>query len=136
MSGAFAAEAHRASTVPSPPAPAIERFLPLSEEDKARSHQTGCNFVFGGVRTDYLQLIGDELMFRTGSGLHTCSIVNADAFLDEKHVAVCDGVSLRYRRTGRTTAYPASDSSTGPARLTIRQGRASRVVRGHWGVAC
>jgi hypothetical protein len=134
VSGAFAADAGRA---PNKPPPAVEPLSPLSEADTERSHQTGCNFVFGAADKDYIQLIADELMFRTGSGLQVCHITNADAFMETKGAAaVCDGVSLKLRSTGRTRQYPASDSSAGPARLTIGQGRASWVMRGHWSVAC
>ncbi|MFG1426211.1 hypothetical protein [Roseixanthobacter glucoisosaccharinicivorans] len=100
------------------------------------SKQSGCMFMFSVSPKDYVQLIDGELMFRTLSGLHVCHIANADAFMDARDAAVCDGISLKLRRTGRITHNPASDSSTGPAQLLIGQGGISRTLRGTWGVAC
>ncbi|OZA90831.1 MAG: hypothetical protein B7X76_03290 [Azorhizobium sp. 39-67-5] len=111
-------------------------MVPLSEEDETSSKQSGCMFLFSVSPKDYVQLIDGELMFRTLSRLHVCHIVNADAFMEAREAAVCDGISLKLRRTGRITHHPASDSSTGPAQLSIGQGGASRTLRGTWGVAC
>ncbi|MFG1465483.1 hypothetical protein V5F77_21605 [Xanthobacter sp. DSM 24535] len=135
--GALAGEAGHAQETSSPPLPQdAANLVPLSEDDERSSQQSGCMFLFSVSPKDYVQLIDGELMFRTLSGLHVCHIANADAFMDARESAVCDGISLKLRRTGRITHNPASDSSTGPAQLLIGQGGVSRTLRGTWGVAC
>jgi hypothetical protein len=136
-SSAFALSTGHVLNSPNKPSPpVIERLLPLSEVDKENSHQTGCTFIFGAADNDYIQLIGDELLFRTPVGLHSCRIANADAFINEKGTAVCDKIGLKLHTTGRTTQYQAADSSSAPARLLVGQDRAARAIRGYWAVAC
>ena len=135
--GALAGETGHAQSIASPPPPQDGvNLVPLSEEDETSSKQSGCMFLFSVSPKDYVQLIDGELMFRTLSGLHVCHIANADAFMDARESAVCEGISLKLRRTGRIQHHPASDSSTGPAQLLIGKGGVSRTLRGTWGVAC
>jgi hypothetical protein len=134
-SSAMAAPAVRAPGKPALPV-AAAKLLPLSDADQTSSHKSGCNFSFSGAKSPYIQVIEDELMFRTPVGLQTCNIKNADAFMAGKGAAVCKSVSLKLRMTGRTTHYESSDSSTGPANLTVLQDETFHVMRGSWGVAC
>ncbi|MFG1420720.1 hypothetical protein [Roseixanthobacter liquoris] len=134
--GARAGETAPAQSTSSPPPQDALNLVPLSEDDETSSKQSGCMFLFSVPPKDYVQLIDGELMLRTPSGLHVCHIANADAFMDAREAAVCNGISLKLRRTGRIQHNPASDSSTGPAQLLIGRGGVSRTLRGTWGVAC
>jgi hypothetical protein len=138
VGGAFAADAQPTLNAPSTPPPlAIEKLLPLSAEDEESSHQTGCVFSFGDYHRDYVQLIDDELMFRTLSGLQVCRIANPDAFMLAEDTAACSGILLKLHRTAHAPQQDSvTDSAGGAAQLSIGQGRVSRTMRGGWAVAC
>ncbi|MBB5714833.1 hypothetical protein FHS94_001669 [Sphingomonas aerophila] len=113
-------------------------LLPLSDADETAGTETGCTAAFRAGRSDYVQLIGVELTIRTAAGLHLCRLSGrtADAVLAGQAGASCGGYRVAVRQTGRTKTYPASDSSSTPAVLTVGEGHAATTLRGDWGVAC
>jgi hypothetical protein len=100
--------------------------------------EMGCTCSFSMGRDTLVQMIGHEFMIRNRSGRQVCRITDAQfgTLADARGSLACGGLRLSLRRTGRVREHPASDSSEGPARLAVTQGRASRVLAGNWGCAC
>lgn len=113
-------------------------LLPLTDADETAGTETGCTAAFRAGRSDYVQLIGVELTIRTEAGRQLCRVSEqtADAVLTGRAGASCGGYRVIVRQTGRTKTFPASDSSSTPAVLTVSKGRTTTTLRGDWGVAC
>lgn len=113
-------------------------LLPLSERDLTSTRETGCTCTFDVRDRSLVQMVGNELMLRTRAGRQVCRITDAQfqTLAGTAGRATCGGVQMRLRRTGRTRSFPASDSSSTPASLTVTQGRTSRTLSGSWGCAC
>ena len=113
-------------------------LLPLTDADESAGTETGCTAAFRAGRSDYVQLVGVELTVRTAAGRQLCRVSEqtADAVLTGREGASCGGYRVFVRQTGRTKTFPASDSSSTPAVLTVSQGRTTSIMRGDWGVAC
>jgi hypothetical protein len=128
-SSAITAQPRTASTAP---------LFPLSERDLTATRQSGCECSFRVGRRTLVQMIGDELTLRAGGGRQVCRISDAQfsALSNGRADTACAGLRLSLRRTGRVSAHPESDSSDGPAALTIGQGRTRRTLAGRWGCAC
>jgi hypothetical protein len=119
-------------------AAATAPLLPLSERDLTSTRQMGCTCTFDAGNRTLVQVIGNELMLRTRAGQQVCRITEAQfqTLSAARGSASCGGLRVSLRRTGRTTVHPASDSVSGRAALTARQGRTSRTLNGIWGCAC
>lgn len=117
--------------------PSTAPLSPLSEDDLL-SNRHGCECIFGNGRADLLRIIDDELTIRTHAGRQFCTI-RADQFSalsNGRGQAVCAGVRLSLRPTGRVRVNAETDSSEGPAALTVAQGRTRRTVAGTWNCVC
>jgi hypothetical protein len=113
-------------------------LLPLSERDLTSTRQMGCTCTFDLRNHTLAQLVGNELMVRTRAGRQVCRVTEGQfqALSSASGSASCGGLRMSLRRTGRVTSYPASDSASGRAALTIRHGRTARTLNGTWGCAC
>jgi hypothetical protein len=113
-------------------------FLPLSESDLTSARETGCTCTFEARNRTLVQVIGNELMLRTRPGRRLCRITGAQfqALSSASGSASCAGLRMSLRPAGRTRSYPASDSVSGPAVLTARQGSTRHTLSGTWGCAC
>ena len=113
-------------------------LLPLTDTDETAGTETGCTAAFRAGRSDYVQLIGVELTIRTAAGRQLCRVPEqtAHAVLTGREGASCGGYRVFVRQTGRTKTFPANDSSSTPAVLTVSQGRTISTLRGDWGVPC
>lgn len=113
-------------------------FLPLSERDLSSTRQMGCTCTFNSRNRTLVQAIGNELMVRTAAGRQVCRITDAQfqTLSGGSGSAACGGVRMSFRRTGRATSSPETDSSSAPTALTTGQGRTSRTLNGTWGCAC
>lgn len=113
-------------------------LFPLSERDLGATRESGCECSFNVGRRTLARVIGNELTVRTGGGRQVCRISDAQfsALSNGRADTACGGLRLSLRRTGRVSAHPESDSSDGPAALTIGQGRSRRTLAGRWGCAC
>jgi hypothetical protein len=110
---------------------------PLSESDLRATQESGCQLSFNGRRSTLVYAVGHDFMLRTRAGRAVCRISDQEfSALSEGGSRSCGGVRVTIRRTGRTTDNEASDSSSGPASLTVAGGGRTWAVRGYWGVAC
>ena len=119
-------------------APATAPLYQLSERDLSATRESGCECTFRVGRRTLFQMIGDEVTIRTRAGRQTCPI-SADQFSalsNDRGNAACGGLRMSFRRTGRVSSHPASDSADWPSALTIGQGRARRTLAGRFGCAC
>ncbi len=134
---AIAASAVCFGIAPATSATALD-LRPLSDNDRSRTQETGCNFSFDVGNRTYLFAIGHDLMVRTAAGLSVCHVGDGavTSFTDGKRAIICGGRKLMLRRTGRITSNEASDSASSPSTLTVTAGRASHVLRGIAGTAC
>ena len=116
----------------------VRLLLPLTDADETAGTETGCTAAFRAGRSDYVQLIGVELTIRAAAGRQLCRLSQQsdDAVLTGRGGASCGGYHVFVRQTGRTKTFPASDSSSTPAVLTVSKGRTTSTLRGDWGVAC
>jgi hypothetical protein len=119
-------------------AAATAPLLPLTERDQTSTRQMGCTCTMEVGNRILVQAIGNELTVRTRGGRQVCRISDAQfrRISGASGTYACGGVQMSLRRTGRVETYPASDSASGPAALTLRQGRTRRTVNGNWGCAC
>jgi hypothetical protein len=113
-------------------------LLPLSEADLTSTRQMGCTCTFDSGNRTLVQAIGNELMVRTRAGRQVCRLTDArfTEIAGGAGTYRCGGVSMTLRQTGRRVSNPEADSSSGPSRLTLVQGRARHVVNGTFGCAC
>ena len=113
-------------------------LLALSDRDLSSTRESGCECTFRNGRATLARIIGNELTVRTRAGRQVCRLTETQfATLAEARGSVsCGGMRLGLRRTGRVTSHPESDSSDGPASLSLSQGRARRTLAGRWGCAC
>jgi hypothetical protein len=119
----------------SAPAPALLR--PLSDSDQAATRESGCQLSFNSRRSTLVYVIGHDFMVRTNAGRAVCRIRDAEfSALSRGGSRSCGGVRLTIRPTGRSIGNQASDSSSGPATLTVTNRGRSWTVRGIWGTAC
>ncbi|HYD13658.1 MAG TPA: hypothetical protein VEC11_12495 [Allosphingosinicella sp.] len=120
-------------------APATAPLFPLSERDLGATRQSGCECTFrAGRHTTLFQMIGDEVTIRTRAGRQVCAISaeQFSALSNDRGVAACGGLRMSFRRTGRVSSHPQSDSADWPASLTVQQGRTRRTLAGRFGCAC
>jgi hypothetical protein len=110
---------------------------PLSDSDQTATHESGCELAFNAGRRTFVYAVGHDFMVRIRAGRAVCRI-DDDAFsaLSQGGSRSCGGVRLTIRRTGRTIDNEASDSSSGPASLTVTGGGRTWTIRGYWGTAC
>jgi hypothetical protein len=111
---------------------------PLTDQDEQSTQETGCTFTFSASGKDYLQLIGSELMLRDQRQLQSCRLGEkaVEDFENGRGAVTCAGYGLRILPKGRSTSNTATDSSGGPAVLTVDQNGTTTSIRGVWGVAC
>ena len=110
---------------------------PLSESDLRATQESGCELAFNARRSTLVYAIGHDFMLRTRVGRAVCRIGDDEfSALSEGGSRSCGGVRVTIRRTGRTIDNEASDSSSGPASLTVAGGGRTWIIRGHWGTAC
>ena len=113
-------------------------LLPLSERDLTSTKQMGCTCTFDSGNRTLVQAIGNELMVRTRAGRQVCRLTDArfSDFSGGAGTYRCGGVAMTLRETGRREGHQESDSSSGPSRLTLVQGRTRQTVNGTFGCAC
>ena len=118
--------------------PSSEPLRPLSERDLTSTRQMGCTCTFASRDRTFMQMIGNELMVRNRAGRQVCRITDRQfqRLSGGNGSAACGGVRMSFRRTGRSTLSPESDSSSAPAAMTVSQGRTQRRLAGTWGCAC
>jgi hypothetical protein len=118
--------------------PSSGPLRPLSEADLTSTRQTGCTCSFDRGRQTLVQAIGNELMVRTAAGRKVCRISDAQyqQLAGGNAKAACGGLQMNLRSTGRSTSSIESDSSSGPAALTVVQGKSQTRLNGSWGCAC
>jgi hypothetical protein len=123
---------------PAASGPSSPPLRKLSEADLTSTREMGCTCSFDRGRDTLVQAIGKELMVRTAAGRQVCRISDAQfqKLAGGNAKAACGGVQMSLRRTGRATLSPESDSSEGPAILTVAQGRSQASLKGSWGCAC
>jgi hypothetical protein len=110
---------------------------PLSDSDQMATRGSGCQLAFNIRRSTFVYAIGHDFMLRTRAGRAVCPIDDqAFSALSQGGSRSCGGVRVTIRRTGRTTDNQATDSSSGPASLTVTGGGRTWTARGYWGVAC
>jgi hypothetical protein len=119
-------------------APSTAPLYPLSERDLRATREMGCECSFRAGRADLARVIGNELTIRTRAGRQVCRISDDQfsALSNGRGSAACAGLRLSLRPTGRVTTHMESDSASGPAALTVGQGRTRRTLAGVWGCAC
>ncbi|HVQ07960.1 MAG TPA: hypothetical protein VMS43_05955 [Allosphingosinicella sp.] len=122
-----------------PAAPAATApLLPLSERDLTSTRESGCTCTFNVGRRTLVQVIGNELMLRTGAGRQVCRISDSQfsALSNGRADTACGGLRMSLRRTGRISSHPEADSADWPASLTVGRGPMRRTLAGQFGCAC
>jgi hypothetical protein len=110
---------------------------PLSDSDQTATRESGCQLAFNAGRSTFVYAIGHDFMLRTRAGRAVCRIGDeAFSALSEGGSRSCGGVRVTIRRTGRTIDNEATETSSGPASLTVIGGGRTWTTRGYWGVAC
>ena len=119
-------------------APASRIVLPLSDADTARIQESGCESGFTVARTNYVFAMNNRMVVRTAAGAKVCGVDGAilDAFFEGDRSLTCGGATLRITQAGKHKANMEADSVSGPATLTVTQGKLRQVLRGESGTAC
>jgi len=128
----------KASSTPAAP----KLLYPIGDRDLMTVRESGCEFSFGPGSISYVWTINTTMLMRTAPGLRglkRCTIPakRMSAFHSGAKLT-CSGLELQIKKVGKMASSVEADSSSWPARLTVRQVATGRRVtlKGEAGVAC